>query len=622
MSVSSDDDYDEHGKLKQRPRQYSDWYVIKRIFSFITRGKYKRRAIFLLILSVVGAIIGYFRPLLIQDIINVGLGGGFPGAVVNFEVIRRDSIYMLIVAVLSIFLWFFTSFLIQHLANRSMFEMRKEMFDNLQRLSFDYYYAKDRSIGKLISYMSNDVETIQELVQSGLLNVIANIFRLVGALVLMVLISWKLTLVSFGVAGVILVVGYKVFKKARVFFVLLRRRVAAVTGHLNEGLSGMREIKAFAIEQFDFEQFKELTEKERQVTMKSIKLFSLMPGMIIVIIGVGLGIILASGGYFIVQRELMAGDVLAFALFLIQFMAPLIEVVNLFTMVQNSTAAGERIIGLIETKTSISDSENAVDVQLHGKIDIENVDFRYTEELPILKDFTMNIKPKERVAIIGYTGAGKTTIINLLMRFYDIKGGSIKFDGKDIKEIKLKSLRSQIGLVFQDNFLFSGTVKDNIKYGKPEATDEEVMRAAKEVGAHEFIMDLPKGYDTEVREQGNLLSVGQKQLIALARALLIDPPILILDEATSAVDPYSEHVIRMALEKLLKGRTSISIAHRLSTILNSDTIYVLDKGKIVEVGNHQSLLQKKGLYAFLYQMQFRDAYKYAETKISEERRKI
>ena len=233
------------------------------------------------------------------------------------------------------------------------------MFGNLQRLSFDYYYSKDRSTGKIISYMTNDVETIQELVQSGLLNVIGNIFRLIGALFLMVVISWKLTIVSFVVAGCIMLVGSKIFKKARVYFVLLRRRVAEVTGHLNEGLSGMREIKAFTIEKYDFDQFSNLTERERGINMKSIKLFSIMPGLIMVVAGCGLGVILAVGGYLIVQGDLFAGDVLAFALFLIQFMAPLIEVVNLFTMIQNSTAAGERIIGLIETKTILK-IENAV----------------------------------------------------------------------------------------------------------------------------------------------------------------------------------------------------------------------------------------------------------------------
>ena len=305
------------------------------------------------------------------------------------------------------------------------------------------------------------------------------------------------------------------------------------------------------------------------------------------------------------------GDILAFVLFLMGFLTPLIAVFQLFTVIQNSMAAGERIMKVINTKSTVINHSDAIEISdIKGEIEYSKVHFEYVKNQHVIKNFNLKIKPKERIAIIGYTGAGKTTLINLIERFYDVKSGEISIDGKNIKKITLQSLRNNIGLVLQDNLLFSGSVKDNIKYGKPDANDEEIIEIAKNVGAHEFILDLPQGYDSEVREFGTLLSVGQKQLIAFARALLINPPILIMDEATSAVDPFSELIIQNALEKtMLKNRTSITIAHRLSTVINADRIIVMENGEIVEEGNHQELMENKnGVYRYLFLMQFRDPY--------------
>jgi subfamily B ATP-binding cassette protein MsbA len=611
LETLNDENFDELGRPKKIKRELSDWYVLKRLFGFIGRGSDKIKVIGLILISISNSVLNFFTPYLIQQIVDVGLGGGATGAVMNPTVILTSVRLLAIVVFVSIFFWFGQSYLVHTLANRTMFELRKELYESLQTLSFDFYNAKNRSVGKIISYITNDVETIQELISAGLLSIIANIFSIFGGLFFMIYISWKLTIVSFMLIPFILLVAVVVFKNARRYFILMRRKVAAVTGHLNEGISGMRVIKAFAVEAEDYHKFDVLTDAELSVNIKAQRLFAAISPMIMVIIGGGLGVVVIYGAKLNISGELGTGQILAFLLYLIQFMGPLVAVMQFFSMVQNSTSAGERIINVIDTPSSIQNKPNAfVLPPLQGQVDFNNVSFGYDPTLPVLKEFTLHIRPKERIAIIGYTGAGKTTIINLLCRFYDATAGAIQIDGHDIRDVTLQSLRSQIGLVLQDNLLFSCSVKDNIRYGRPDASDDDVISAAKKVGAHEFIMDLPNGYDTQVREHGNLLSVGQKQLIAFARALLIDPPVLILDEATSAVDPYSELIIQQALETLLKNRTSISIAHRLSTIVNSDRIIVLDQGRMIEAGNHKTLMENpKSMYRHLFLMQFKDAFK-------------
>jgi ABC-type multidrug transport system fused ATPase/permease subunit len=611
LNVLTDDHFDELGRPKKIKREMTDWQVLKRLFRFIGRNKDRVKVIILIIIGIISSLLNFINPIIIERIIDDGLGGGLSGATTNLDVIYENVGYLAILIFISIFFWFGQSYLIQTLANRTMYELRRTLFESLQRKSFDFYNAKNRSIGKIISYMTNDVETIQELISAGLLNLIAHLFSIVGGLIFMVVISWKLTLVSFLLIPFILLFAMAIFKNARRYFILMRRKVAAVTGHLNEAISGMRVIKAFAVEKTDYHKFDLLTDAELSVNIKAQRLFAGISPMVMAIIGASMGLIISVGSYLNINENLGTGEILAFVLYLMQFMGPLVGVLQFFSMVQNSMSAGERIISVIDIPPSI---QNKIDAQklptVKGAIEFNQVNFGYEPTLPVLKEFTLKIAPKERIAIIGYTGAGKTTIVNLLCRFYDVTSGSIKIDGYDIRDVTLQSFRSQIGLVLQDNLLFSGSVKENIRYGNPDASDEAVILAAKKVGAHEFIMDLPQGYETAVREYGNLLSVGQKQLIAFARALLIDPPILILDEATSAVDPYSELIIQQALETLLKGRTSISIAHRLSTIVNADRIIVLDQGGMIESGNHKTLMENmNGMYRHLFLMQFKDAYK-------------
>ena len=399
----------------------------------------------------------------------------------------------------------------------------------------------------------------------------------------MIVLSPELTLVAFlivpgffGIAGVL-------FRKARKYYKELRERVAEVTSILDESIMGMKVIQSYAVEDENYHEFVKATEEERKTTMKTAKLNAFIPGTIILVITFGIGLLLLASGALIRAGSLTQGTLISFIFYIFMFFEPLFSLISFVTMLQNSIAAGRRIISILSEQISILDDKNPIKINdIEGKVEYQDVGFSYDTDNLVLKGITLTLKENERLAIVGYTGAGKSTFIKLLSRFYDPTKGKIKIDGINLKKIELESVRRMMGIVLQDNFLFSGTVKDNIRYGKLNATDQEIIEAAKKVNAHEFIMNLEKGYDTIVGERGNKLSEGQRQLLAFARAIISDPPILILDEATSSIDPYSELLIQRALETLLKGRTSISIAHRLSTIINSDRIVVLHKGRIIE----------------------------------------
>jgi len=376
---------------------------------------------------------------------------------------------------------------------------------------------------------------------------------------------------------------------------------------------GMKVIQSYAVEDENYHEFVKATEEERKTTMKTAKLNAFIPGTIILVITFGIGLLLLTSGALIRAGSLTQGTLISFIFYIFMFFEPLFSLISFVTMLQNSIAAGRRIISILSEQISILDDKNPIKINdIEGKVEYQDVGFSYDTDNLVLKGITLTLKENERLAIVGYTGAGKSTFIKLLSRFYDPTKGKIKIDGINLKKIELESVRRMMGIVLQDNFLFSGTVKDNIRYGKLNATDQEIIEAAKKVNAHEFIKNLENGYDTIVGERGNKLSEGQRQLLAFARAIISDPPILILDEATSSIDPYSELLIQRALETLLKGRTSISIAHRLSTIINSDRIVVLHKGRIIEEGTHKELVKLNGLYDHLYKMQFKDPYKKEE----------
>ncbi len=342
-----------------------------------------------------------------------------------------------------------------------------------------------------------------------------------------------------------------------------------------------------------------------QANVYAAQVFSMFFPAVELIGALGMAIVLYFGGLSVAGQGLKVGTLFLFQMYVTRFFHPIMDLTMFYNSIQSAFAGSERVFGLLDTPPEVVESEGAEDLgRSKGQIDFEDVEFSYVPGVNVLEGFNLHVRPGERLAIVGPTGAGKSTVMNALLRFYDVKGGAVKVDGKDLRNLTLESLRANMAIVLQDTFLFSGTIRDNIKFSKPEATDEEMVEAARTVGANEFISRLPQDYDTEVTERGGNLSVGQRQLISFARALLADPPMLLLDEATSSVDPYTELVIQSALEELLKNRTSIVIAHRLSTVRNADRIVVMDRGKIVEEGSHSELQAASGMYAKLCQMQF------------------
>jgi len=496
-------------------------------------------------------------------------------------------------------------YLMSGIGQRIIYKLREEAFSHLQRLSLKFY--SENVTGSVVSRITNDVDSLQELLTSGILTVISDIVTIIGIFIVMVWMSLQLTAVSMLIVPMLLGLIYIFQRKAKSAYLATKQRMAGVTAKLAESIMGMRVIQSFTRESDQQQAFGQVNIENLQANLLAARLFAIFPAGVEMISAVGTCVVLWYGGLQAALGTLTIGTIVAFMSYLTMFFRPLLTLSIFYTNFQSAMAGAERIFELVDAPVEIVEKSDAIELQiLKGEISFENVSFGYDPRLLVLSHIDLKIAPNETLAIVGPTGAGKTTIINLVCRFYDPTSGSIKVDGYDLQDVKLQSLHRQIGLVLQEPFLFSESVKENIRYASSEASDEEVIEAAKAVGAHDFILRLPEGYETIVREGATNLSIGQRQLISFARALLADPRILIMDEATSSVDPYTELLIRQALEKLLKSRTALIIAHRLSTVRNADRIIVLDEGRIVEEGTHDQLILKNGLYARLYEMQFRE----------------
>jgi len=502
------------------------------------------------------------------------------------------------------------TYLVGKIGENMLFQMRSELFNHLQTLSFSFF---DRwNIGDIVSRVTNDTDSIGEAFTEGVIHVLSDIMSLTLVIGMMLAVNVQLTLASM-VTIPLLIVSTLIFQsKFRTVFRVTREKISQVTSKLEESLSGIREIKSFNKERDFIEDFQKVNLETMQANIRAAKIQGAFFPTVQVIQAIGSGIVMIYGGILAFNGALgsiedAVGTLVTFLLYVQTFFRPIQELTNFYAIIQSALAAAERIFELLDIQPEVKDSENAIEMPpIKGEITFENVTFGYDPNHPVVNNISFKINPKETIALVGPTGAGKSTIVKLLCRFYDPQQGSIKIDGYDIRMFTQKSLRKQMGIILQETLLFSGTIKDNIRYGKPDATDEEVINAAKAVGAHEFIMNLPNGYETKVGEKGLGLSFGQKQLIAFARAILKDPAILIMDEATSSIDPYTDLLIRKAMRTLLKDRTAIIIAHRLSTVRDADRILVINNGRIVEEGSHEELIKRKGLYYRLYQMQFKD----------------
>ncbi|MBZ0298496.1 MAG: ABC transporter ATP-binding protein/permease [Anaerolineae bacterium] len=502
-------------------------------------------------------------------------------------------------------------YLMRWAGQRVLVRMRQDLFNHMQRLSIGYYARSEA--GDVMSRVTNDTDTIQLVFNFALMQVISGALLIVWIVVKMLQTNVTYALISLAVVPIMVVATVYFSGQARKAFRRARVELGTVNADLQESIAGAREAQAFNREEATIAQFERSNEANRAANVRAAAFTSALSPVLEALGYVALAVVVLVGGIAVLRNEpLMGGSaitlgvVFAFVGYSQRFSQPIQQIATLWTNVQSAVAGGERIFGLLDESVEITDKPGATDMpQIQGQVEFDHVSAEYVKGEPVLKDVSFSVQPGQTIAIVGPTGAGKTTIINLLPRFYDVTGGAVRIDGQDVRDVTVPSLRRQIGLVLQDTFLFSDTVMNNIRYGRPEATDEEVIVAARMVEADSFIERLPNGYQTILGERGSGLSQGQRQLIAIARAALKSPRILILDEATSSVDTRTERLIQKAFEKLLEGRTSFVIAHRLSTIRNADLVLLLRDGQIIERGTHQELLALEGAYYDLYMSQFR-----------------
>lgn len=490
-------------------------------------------------------------------------------------------------------------------------QMRVDVFRHINRLHLGYY--SENEVGNIMSRFTNDSETIQQALGFALVSVLSGVLLIVWVMYEMLTTNAPYALISLAVVPVMLFATTYISNQARKAFRRSRQEMGSVNAELQESIAGVREVQAFNREDQNIEDFERVNAANRDANLRAAAFTSALNPVLEALGYVALAVVVVAGGLSVLQNQpllgttvISIGTIIAFLGYVQNFNQPIQQIAVLWTNIQSAIAGGERIFNLLDVPVEIVDKPGAVDIPtIKGKVEFVNVLAEYKEGEPVLKGVNLTAEPGQTVAIVGPTGAGKTTIINLLPRFYDVTGGAVKIDGLDVRDVTQASLRSQIGIVLQDTFLFSDTVMNNIRYGRLDATDEEVMAAAKLVEADAFIERLPDGYQTVLGERGSGLSQGQRQLIAIARVALMSPRVLILDEATSSVDTRTERLIQKAFEKLLEGRTSFVIAHRLSTIRNADQVLVLKDGEIVERGTHNELLEKRGAYYDLYMSQFR-----------------
>lgn len=485
-----------------------------------------------------------------------------------------------------------------YVGQKILLRVRTEMFDHLQRLSMSFF---DHSkVGRIMSRVQNDVQQIQELLASGMLNVVFSALTLVAIAVIMLVVNARLALLTLTVVPALAVVAFIWQKHARQAFIKVRRAIATVNAQLQEGIAGVRVTQSLTREEVNAEHFETVNREHYSANVTAARLQAAMWPMVETLTAVGTALVIYFGGSQVLAGEMSVGYLLAFMLYVRRFFEPVLELTMEYVEIQRAMASGARIFELLDVEPEIKDSPQAIEVPTAKEIRFREVSFGYTPGIRVLHNIELTARPGETVAIVGRTGAGKSSLASLLTRFYEVDEGEVTVDGQNINSITQQSLRRQIGVVTQDPFLFSGSIEENIRYGRQEATREEVVEAARTAGAHDFITRLVHGYDTRVGERGENLSAGQRQFICLARAILANPPILVLDEATSSVDTNSERLMQRSFRRLMKGRTCLIIAHRLSTVTRADRIVVLEQGRIVEEGTHRELLARQGLYCSMF----------------------
>lgn len=606
-SESADRFYYREEKVFEKP---FDWNQARRLLAFVL--PYARQVILAGIAMLAATVTRLLVPWLMAQAIDTALEPEvrftrWTGWLAPYE--RRERLLILVGAMLAVHVvnWLANYGRIQltnWVGQRALYDLRMKIFAHVQSLSLRFFDT--RPAGAILVRVTNDVNALQDLFTNGIINLLQDILTLVGIILIMMSMHLKLALVIFAFLPLMIVTTARLRTRVRRGWQRVRMQRSRLTAHLAEAIQGVRVTQAFGQQEPNKDFFADMNAEVRKTWLDTIRLNAWFNPIVEIMGAVGTAVVYWYGTRILQGGGITVGVLVAFVTYVGQFWEPILRLTQLYGQILVAMASSERIFEYLDTRPTVAEKPDAKPLPpIRGAVELDNVTFAYEEGRTALRGVSLKVNPGEMVALVGHTGAGKTSIINLLSRFYDVDEGAVRIDGVDVRDVTLESLRRQIGVVLQDPFIFSGTIMDNIRYGRLDATDEEVIAAAKAVRAHDFIMRLPHGYQTEVRERGSRLSMGERQLIAFARALLANPRILVLDEATASIDTQTERLIQEALAELLKGRTAFVIAHRLSTIRNADKIVVLDHGRIVEMGTHESLMSRRGAYYNLIQAQFK-----------------
>ena len=571
-----------------------DRRLLFRMLGYLKPHRHRLLLVLVLMLAVTGA--NLIEPLIVKSILDNAIASG------DFSLLNRLILLFLGVRIAMWLISRWHTRMLSWTGQRILYEMRQELFDHIQNLSFDFYDG--RPVGKIMSRVTSDVNAISEFINGAVISMITQSLSLIGIVVIMLSMNWQLALLCFAALPLLGLFLAKMERSLERGWLNVRKAVASINAHLNESITGMQVIQVFSRQDLNSRKFREAVLHRVEVFMRVLRLENLFWPMLELLGSLGAALILWVGARQYLAGVLTIGAIWAFINYLDKFWQPLSAFSRVYSQMLGAMASAHRVFEFLDTKPQVVDSPDAVPMpRIEGKVEFDQVCFGYQEGQEVLHNVSLTVQPGQTVALVGPTGAGKTTIINLLARFYDPTAGAVRVDGRDLRDVTLASFRSQLGIVLQDTFIFSGTVRENIEYGRLGAELQEIIAAADAVNAHSFIQQLSEGYDTPTEERGGTLSTGQRQLLAFARALLANPRILILDEATSSIDTETEQMIQAALQRLLQGRTSFVIAHRLSTIRNADIIFVIGDGRIVEQGSHWELMAKGGMYADLYNTQ-------------------